>query len=170
MNWTISESSDNTWLLKGSNAYLHFVDSVDNLPKVSYQNMLFDLTKWDQYWQQDSCNFVPANLADLPRTCCENDQDYLAEQAMHRQKIQRWANELGLNSENEMVTGKVPAVCFSETLVNGQLRIRQGRHRIAYLRQIGAPCFAAAIPVEQVQFALNNHFIFKGLVTQGTSD
>lgn len=130
-----------------------FTASVDNLPQVTYETVLLDLAKWDQYWQQQPCNYVPANLSHFPRNCCKTDADYQQEIIMHQQKIQRWADELRTG-------GQVPAVCYSQTLVNNKLRIRQGRHRIAYFRHIGLPCFAAAIPQERLQQVQRNQLLF----------
>lgn len=137
--------------------YLQFVESLDTLPNIVYQTILLDLAKWDAYWQQDRCNFVPVNLNDFPQDCCQTEQNPVQapeqflknEIAMHQRKIQRWQNEL-------QTGGHIPAVCFHDklfdlssgrqTLKTQILRIHQGRHRIAYLRQIGVPAFAAAIP------------------------
>lgn len=144
MNWIIQQSShpDSLWqaILTGRSKPLiiEFMESVDNLPNIDYQTLLLDLKKWDAYWQQDRCNFVPVDLANFPEECCANPTDYAAEIGMHQQKIQRWTTQLQSG-------GQVPAVCFQAQTYNGLLRIRQGRHRIAYLRQIGCPVFAAAI-------------------------
>lgn len=137
---------------------LTFIESVDTLPLIDYQTVFLNLAKWDEYWQQDCCHFVPPNLADFPRQCAQTALDYAEELAMHQRKIARWQTELKKG-------GEIPAVCFAEPLVNKRtgrcnssddsanhlLRIRQGRHRIAYLRQIGMPAFAAAIPIKRMQ-------------------
>jgi hypothetical protein len=156
MNWQLSPSENPTalWHLQRNSQWIEFIDSVDNLPNVRYQTVLIDLAKWDQYWQQDRCNFVPADLSDFPTECCASNSDYVAEIAMHQQKIKRWKTELASGS------GKVPAVCFCETTVDGLLRIRQGRHRIVYLRQLGIPAFAAAIPRALLQDFTEQQLVF----------
>lgn len=158
MNWQLGTSSAGLWQLtqkqEAGQQRIEFVESVDNLPNIDYQTVLLELKKWDAYWQQDLCNFVPPNLADFPRACCHSDADYQAEITMHRAKIQRWADELRSGS------GKVPAVCFQHTLHNGRLQIRQGRHRIAYLRTLDIPCFAAAIPTSLLPQLAHSSLLF----------
>ncbi|BBP44839.1 hypothetical protein THMIRHAS_02120 [Thiosulfatimonas sediminis] len=140
MTWQLIQNPHGLWRATQGAQQIDFVASIDNLADIDYQTVLLDLAKWDAYWQADRCHFVPADLSDFPRACCQSDADYAAELAMHQQKIQRWAQELAGGS------GSVPAVCFHSTLAHQRLRIRQGRHRIAYLRSLGVPCFAAAIP------------------------
>ncbi len=131
---------------------IEFIETKDSEPNIHYQTVLIDLHKWDDYWQEDRCNFVPAELNQFPKSCCKSDADYQTELAMHRQKIQRWQNEVPQ-------TGQIPAVCFEECLFESRLRIKQGRHRIAYLRQLNAPAFPAAIPTDLV-----SNFAEKGLI------
>lgn len=123
---------------------IEWVDSTDLVKGISYQTLLLDLECWDQYWQHDSCNFVPENLNKFPTDCCKTEHEWSQEVAMHRQKIQRWQNQLKQG-------GKIPAVCFEQALNQKRIRIRQGRHRIAYLRSINLPAFAAAIPQDRLE-------------------
>ncbi|WP_321277287.1 hypothetical protein [Thiomicrorhabdus indica] len=131
---------------------VEFIESSDQTANIRYQTVLINLPKWDEYWKQDACNFVPDNLQHFPQHCCKTEVAYQAELAMHRQKIERWEKEIPQ-------TGRVPAVCFENTLVEGRLKIKQGRHRIAYLRQIGFSVFAAAIPINLLSLFKENHLI-----------
>ncbi|MBO1924704.1 hypothetical protein [Thiomicrorhabdus sp. 6S3-12] len=126
-----------------SDRCIRFTESGDTLPAIEYRTVLLDLQSWDRYWRQDRCNYVPQDLADFPRDCCQQHADHAAEIEMHRQKIERWHRQLQTGD-------KVPAVCFENALVDGYLRIRQGRHRIAYLRQLNFAVFAAAIPLQRL--------------------
>ncbi|MBN2647686.1 MAG: hypothetical protein JXR44_07870 [Thiotrichales bacterium] len=118
---------------------IEFIASGDLVPEISYQHCLINLAAWDAYWQKDLCNYVPEILSQFPRECCANAEAYQTELAQHQQKIERWQQHLIQNRQ-------IPAVCFEAEQLHGRLRIRQGRHRIAYLRQLGLPVFAAAIP------------------------
>jgi len=147
MYWTISTSNkpDVLWQAnatgRSNNLCIEFIESTDTAPKVNYQTILIDLAKWDEYWKQDACNFVPEVIEHFPKDCCQTESAYQSALAMHRKKIERWQKEVPK-------TGRVPAVCFETSLVNHRLKIKQGRHRIAYLRQIKLPVFAAAIPID----------------------
>lgn len=158
MIWKITASSpaNRYWHLSNTenSISLEFIETKDGEPNTHYQTVLIDLPKWDEYWEQDICNFVPANLNQLPKTCCKSDADYQTELAMHRQKIQRWQDEVPK-------TGKIPAVCFEKALLENRLKIKQGRHRIAYLRQLKLPAFPASIPENLVSNFAENHLLFR---------
>ncbi|QKI88271.1 hypothetical protein [Thiomicrorhabdus xiamenensis] len=141
---------------KASERCICFTASADTLPGIDYRTVLIDLKSWDRYWQQDRCNYVPQDLTDFPHACCQNRADYVAEINMHRQKIERWHQQLQADD-------KVPAVCFEKMLSNGFLRIRQGRHRIAYLRQLDFPVFAAAIPLQRMDDFSRQNLILAAL-------
>lgn len=138
---------------------VHFVESVDGLAAVEYQHCLLDMAKWDAYWRQDRCNYVPDDLSQFPMSCCADEAAYVAEIESHRSKIARWVAQHGVSDE-------IPAVCFhAEFSENGLLRILQGRHRLVYLRQLGLPVFAAAIPKQRW-----GDFISLGLVVEQAVD
>ncbi|WP_178861102.1 hypothetical protein [Thiomicrorhabdus cannonii] len=136
-----------------------FVESRDGLPGIDYQHCLVDMLKWEAYWRQEPCNYVPDDLADFPTSCCEDDAAYEAEIESHRVKIARWVGQHQLTSE-------IPAVCFEAAFSDmGHLRILQGRHRLVYLRQLGLPAFAAAIPRQRLP-----DFMALGLVVEQAVD
>jgi hypothetical protein len=138
---------------------VNFLESGDRLPGQEYVHCLLDMAKWDTYWRQDRCNYVPDDLSQFPMSCCADEAAYVAEIESHRSKIARWVAQHGVSDE-------IPAVCFhAEFSGNGLLRILQGRHRLVYLRQLGLPVFAAAIPKQRW-----GDFISLGLVVEQAVD
>ena len=145
--WKIRSCStakaDILWQLSHSQngKIIRFSANVDGLEGVEYQHVLMDLPRWDAYWQQQGCNFVPSPLKDWAEGCCESQEEYLQELKIHQQKIARWRPRI-------QKAEPIPAVCMRVAKCDHdvQFQIQQGRHRIVALREFGVSCFAAAIP------------------------
>lgn len=146
MVWCAAQPVDHSELCRfvSGQRQMAFVASVDGLETVTYRHCLLDMNRWDAYWRRDRCNYVPADLQEFPQECCLDKTAHAAEVALHQLKIDRWARHV-------QQTPRFPAVCFEVDLTaDGQLRIRQGRHRLAFLRGFGLPQFVAAIPLQRI--------------------
>jgi hypothetical protein len=147
------DSSFQLWRVISDEYCFDFAESTDIDSDKTYRTVLFDLKRWDQYWQIDVCNYVPSDLSQLPQKGCSFSNELALEVTMHQRKIDRWHNQLSQpypKVTSKRIGGVVPAVCFDVHLTDHHLRIKQGRHRIAYLRSLQCPVFAAAIPIERL--------------------